>query len=53
MLMQAAAFSFTKIDNSFAFFDLRGAGLPPPAGGSDKMIACISVGPLHEAPGLI
>jgi hypothetical protein len=29
MLMQVAAFSFTKIDNSFAFFDLRHPGIPP------------------------
>jgi hypothetical protein len=29
MLMQAAAFSFTKIDNSLAFFDLGGTGLQP------------------------
>jgi hypothetical protein len=29
MLMQATAFSFTKIDNNFAFFDLTGTGLQP------------------------
>jgi len=52
MLMQVAAFSFTKIDNSFAFFDLRRPGIPPArmAKSQEKRVALRAAGKIAAPP---